>query len=37
MRVAPAGRHLVMIGEKTLQVVDATPFLAGPGLAAPLP
>jgi hypothetical protein len=37
MRVAPAGRHLVMIGEKSLQVVDATPFVADSGLAAPLP
>ena len=36
-RVAPAGRHLVMVGEKTLQVVDATPFVAGSALAAPLP
>ena len=37
LRVAPSGRHLVMIGEKTLQVVDATPFLAGAAMAAPLP
>ena len=37
LRVASAGRHLVMIGDKTLQVVDATPFVAGPALAAPLP
>jgi hypothetical protein len=37
LRVAPAGRHLVMIGEKTLQVVDATPFVAGSAMAAPLP
>lgn len=37
LRVAPAGRHLVMVGEKTLQVVDATPFVAGPALAAPTP
>jgi hypothetical protein len=36
-RVAPAGRHLVMIGEKSLQVVDATPFVAGSAVAAPLP
>jgi hypothetical protein len=27
-RVEAAGRHLVMIGEKSLQVVDATPFVA---------
>jgi hypothetical protein len=27
-RIDVAGRHLVMIGEKALQVVDATPFLA---------
>ncbi len=37
LRVAPAGRHLVMIGEKTLQVVDTTPFVAGTALAAPSP
>jgi len=37
LRVAPAGRHLVMIGEKALQVVDATPFVAGSAMAAPLP
>jgi len=37
LRVASAGRHLVMIGDKTLQVVDATPFLAEPAMAAPLP
>jgi hypothetical protein len=37
LRVAPAGRHLVMIGEKALQVVDATPFVADPALAAPQP
>ena len=37
LRVASAGRHLVMIGDKTLQVVDATPFVAGPALAAPPP
>ena len=36
-QVAPAGRHLVMIGEKALQVVDATPFVAGAALAAPTP
>jgi hypothetical protein len=27
-RIEAAGRHLVMIGEKSLQVVDATPFVA---------
>jgi hypothetical protein len=27
-RVEAAGRHLVMVGEKSLQVVDATPFIA---------
>ena len=37
LRLASAGRHLVMIGDKTLQVVDATPFVAGPALAAPHP
>ena len=29
-RVRAEGRHLVMIGEKSLQVVDATPFVAAP-------
>jgi len=29
-RVRAEGRHLVMIGEKSLQVVDATPFIASP-------
>lgn len=37
LRVARSERHLVMIGEKTLQVVDATPFVAGSAVAAPLP
>jgi hypothetical protein len=27
-RIEAAGRHLVMLGEKSLQVVDATPFVA---------
>ncbi len=27
-RIEAAGRHLVMVGEKALQVVDATPFFA---------
>jgi hypothetical protein len=36
-RVARSGRHLVMVGEKSLQVVDTTPFVSGPALAAPLP
>ena len=26
-RIEAAGRHLVIIGEKSLQVVDATPFV----------
>lgn len=30
----PMGRHLVMVGERWLQVVDATPFLVGPTPAA---
>jgi hypothetical protein len=29
-RVEAAGRHLVIVGEKSLQVVDATPFVAPP-------
>ena len=37
LHLAPAGRHLVMVGEKTLQVVDATPFVAGAAAAAPHP
>ena len=36
-RIAPAGRHLVMVGEKSLQVVDTTPFVAASALASPLP
>jgi hypothetical protein len=36
-RVAAAGRHLVMVGEKSLQVVDATPFVAGAAVASPGP
>ncbi len=36
-RLTPAGRHLVMIGEKSLQVVDATPFVSEPAMAAPHP
>lgn len=31
----PMGRHLVMVGEHTLQVVDTTPFVAGDALASP--
>jgi hypothetical protein len=27
-RIEPQGRHLVILGEKSLQVVDATPFIA---------
>ena len=29
-RVEAAGRHLVIVGEKSLQVVDATPFVTPP-------
>jgi hypothetical protein len=32
-RIEAEGRHLVMIGEKSLQVVDATPFVT----TAPVP
>jgi hypothetical protein len=35
LRFAPAGRHLVMVGEKSLQVADATPFVAGAAAASP--
>jgi hypothetical protein len=35
-RIESAGRHLVVIGDKSLQVVDATPFVASsPASAAP--
>jgi len=37
MRVSAAGRHLVMVGESGLQVVDATPFVVPQSLAAPRP
>jgi hypothetical protein len=37
LRLAPVGRHLVMVGERSLQVADTTPFLAGGALAAPQP
>jgi len=37
MRVGAAGRHLVMIGDAGLQVVDTTPFVAPQRLAAPRP
>jgi hypothetical protein len=33
-RVEAAGRHLVMVGEKSVQVVDATPFVASVALPA---
>lgn len=36
-RLAAAGRHLVMIGDGGLQVVDTTPFVSGESLAAPRP
>jgi hypothetical protein len=36
-RIGVAGRHLVMIGERALQVVDATPFLSPEPLASPHP
>jgi hypothetical protein len=32
-----SGRHLVMIGDASLQVVDATPFVASGSVAAPRP
>jgi hypothetical protein len=32
-----AGRHLVMIGDAGLQVVDTTPVVAAPSLASPRP
>jgi hypothetical protein len=34
-RIAPAGRHLVMIGDGHLQVVDTTPFVESRGVASP--
>jgi hypothetical protein len=34
-RLGAAGRHLVMVGDKSLQVVDATPFLSVSAAAAP--
>jgi hypothetical protein len=37
LRVATAGRHLVLVGDDVLQVVDATPFVADGAMAAPLP
>jgi hypothetical protein len=37
MRFGAAGRHLVMIGDAGLQVVDTTPFVAAPSLASPRP
>ena len=36
-RVSAAGRHLVMIGDAGLQVVDTTPFVAPRSLASPRP
>jgi hypothetical protein len=36
-RLDAAGRHLVMIGDDGLQVVDTTPFVTGTSLAAPRP
>jgi hypothetical protein len=36
-RLGSAGRHLVAVGETTLQVVDTTPFVMRPPLAAPRP
>jgi len=36
-RLGAAGRHLVMIGGGSLQVVDTTPFVAPRSLAAPRP
>jgi hypothetical protein len=34
-RLDAMGRHVVLVGEKCLQVVDTTPFLASPAPAAP--
>jgi hypothetical protein len=34
-RLGQMGRHLVMVGERYLQVVDTTPFVAPASLAAP--
>ena len=34
-RLDAVGRHLVVVGEKTLQLVDTTPFLLEAGSAAP--
>lgn len=36
-RLGAAGRHLVMVGKKTLQVVDTTPFAPRGRVAAPRP
>ena len=33
-RLGAAGRHLVMVGDRSLQVVDATALVATPGAAA---
>lgn len=37
MHFGAAGRHLVMIGDAGLQVVDTTPFVAARSLASPRP
>jgi hypothetical protein len=34
-RLEAAGRHLVMVGDNSLQVVDTTPFFVTPGAASP--
>ena len=34
-RLGTAGRHIVAVGDTTLQVVDTTPFLTARPLAAP--
>jgi hypothetical protein len=36
-RVSASGRHLVMIGDAGLQVVDTTPFVVRQSVAAPRP
>ncbi|MGH0033001.1 MAG: hypothetical protein ACQGVC_24680 [Myxococcota bacterium] len=36
-RLDASGRHVVLIGEKTLQVVDATAFTTAAGAASPTP
>jgi hypothetical protein len=37
LRLSAAGRHLVLVGDGGLQVVDTTPFVVPPSLASPRP